>query len=96
MTDGCSINAACNETDISLRTYRRWLSKGEITVDSAAEESVCPKDWGGAFPLKETKRKMNFQTASGQVMQHYGERVVTCITESRPSPRTSPVFARRP
>ena len=33
MTDGCSINAACNETDISLRTYRRWLSKGEITVD---------------------------------------------------------------
>ncbi len=33
MTDGCSINGACIETDISLRTYRRWLSKGEITVD---------------------------------------------------------------
>jgi putative transposase len=33
MTDGCSINAACIETDISLRAYRRWLSKGEITVD---------------------------------------------------------------
>jgi putative transposase len=33
MTDGFSINAACIETDISLRTYRRWLSKGEMTVD---------------------------------------------------------------
>jgi hypothetical protein len=72
------------------------LGKGEITIDSAAVESVCPKDWGGAFPLKENKKKMNFKTASGQEMQHYGERVVTCITESRPCPRTSPVFARHP
>ena len=61
------------------------LGKGEITVDSAAEESVCPLDWGGAFPLKEPKKKMCFKTASGQDMQHYGERVVTCITQSKPA-----------
>jgi hypothetical protein len=61
------------------------LGKGEITIDSAAEESVCPHDWGGAFPLKESKKRMNFKTASGQDMQHYGERVVTCITQSRPA-----------
>ena len=61
------------------------LGKGEITVDSAAEESVCPLDWGGAFPLKEPKKKMCFKTASGQDMQHYGERVVRCITQSKPA-----------
>ena len=60
------------------------MGKGEITIDSAAEESVCPKDWGGAFVLKDTKKTMNFKTASGQSMQHYGERVITCIAESRP------------
>ena len=33
--------------------------------------------------------KMNFKTASGQEMQHYGERVVKCITHSRPDPKVS-------
>ena len=27
------------------------LGKGEITVDSAVEESVCPKDWGEAYRI---------------------------------------------
>jgi hypothetical protein len=72
------------------------LGKGEITVDSAAEESVCPLDWGGAFALKEPRKKMNLKTASGQEMQHYGERVVTCITHSRPDPKKSQVFHRHP
>ena len=46
---------------------------------------VCPLDWGGAFPLKESKKKMCFKTASRQDMQHYGERVVTCIAQSKPA-----------
>jgi putative transposase len=33
MKDGCRLNSACNETEISLRTYRRWLCGDEITVD---------------------------------------------------------------
>ena len=35
--DGCRINAACVETEISLRTYRRWVCGKEITVDKRAE-----------------------------------------------------------
>jgi hypothetical protein len=58
------------------------LGKGEITVDSAAEESVCPKEWGGAFGLKTAKREMKFCTASGQPMEHYGERSVTMVASS--------------
>ena len=70
------------------------LGKGEITIDSAAEESDRPLGWGGAFPLKETKKKMNFKTASGQDMQHYGERVVACITQSRPESKATQGFVR--
>ena len=72
------------------------LGRGEITTDSAAEESVCPLDWGSAFPLKETRKRMHFKTASGQDMQHYGERVVACITQSRPEAKTTQGFARHP
>ena len=72
------------------------LGKGEITVDSAAEESVCPRDWGGAFPLKDSKKQMHFKTASGQDMQHYGERQVTCITETQLAPWRPQGFPRHP
>ena len=70
------------------------LGKGEITMDSAAEESVCPKDWGGAFELKKPKKTLNFRTASGEEMAHYGERTVTCITETSRGP-SAKVFAGR-
>jgi hypothetical protein len=71
------------------------MGKGEITIDSAAEESVCPKDWGGAFVLKTARKTMNFKTANGQSMQHYGERLITCIAESRPG-QPSAGFAGHP
>ena len=48
------------------------LGKGEITVDSAAEESVCPKDWGEAYKIEEPEKWMKFKNASGGRMGHYG------------------------
>ncbi len=50
---------------------------GEITVDSAAEESVCPREWCKQYPLKEPAKWLNFTTASGGYMQHYGEKQAT-------------------
>ncbi len=35
--NGCRINAACVEAEVSLRTYRRWVCGDEITVDKRAE-----------------------------------------------------------
>ena len=34
---------------------QNWVRRGksEVTVDSAADESVCPKEWGEVFELKE-------------------------------------------
>ena len=47
-----------------------------ITVDSGAEESVCPRDWGDQFGLKEAKSKLRLVNASGGRIEHYGEREV--------------------
>ena len=48
----------------------------EIIVDSAAEESVCPYEWGKRFGLREVGKKMNLVNASGGKINHYGERKV--------------------
>ena len=31
------------------------VGDGEVTVDSAAGESVCPREWGGLFEMKEVE-----------------------------------------
>ena len=36
-----------------------------ITVDSGAEESVCPWEWGEQFPVRDVPNRMNFRNASG-------------------------------
>ena len=48
----------------------------EIVVDSGAEESVCPRNWGAQFGLKKPDRQMTFRNASGGTITHYGEREV--------------------
>ena len=48
----------------------------KVIVDSGAEESVCPKDWGSQFGLKQAVHPMRFKNASGGVISHYGEREV--------------------
>ena len=50
----------------------------EVTVDSAADESVCPADWGDHFGLQEVEpeRRMSFFSASGSRIQHHGSRKV--------------------
>jgi hypothetical protein len=59
-----------------------WKKLGmtDITIDSAAEESVCPKEWATAFGSRPSERKMRFINASGGEMGHYGERVASFRT----------------
>ena len=47
-----------------------------ITVDSGAEENVCPMKWGQQFGLTDALTKMNFRSASGDPIPHYGQREV--------------------
>ena len=53
-----------------------------ITIDSGAEESVCPLGWGDSFGLEGIKpgREMRMINAGGGVMPHYGSRSVQFST----------------
>ena len=62
---------------VSKPTQWRPVGAGEITIDGAAEESVCPKYWGEAYEMKKPTKKMRFLNASGGEMGHYGEKVAT-------------------
>ena len=48
----------------------------QITVDSGAEESVCPWEWGSQFGLRPADQWMAFRNASGGLIEHYGTREV--------------------
>ena len=55
----------------------KWVKirKGEVTVDSAAEESVCPVGWCEEYELQpKVGRALRFVTANGAEMKHYGSR----------------------
>jgi hypothetical protein len=70
-------------------TVRRspWVpvGTGEITIDSAAEESVCPRAWGEAYEMRKPSRKLRFVNASGGEMGHYGEKTATFRTKGQES-----------
>ena len=53
------------------------LGKGDITVDSAADESCWPKGQGDAFKTRPSKKRIILKTANGGEMGHYGEKDVT-------------------
>jgi hypothetical protein len=53
------------------------LGKGDIIVDSAADESCWPAGQGDAFPTKPAKKELKLRTANGGEMKHYGEKQVT-------------------
>ena len=54
--------------------------RAEITVDSGAEESVCPWDWGSGFAIKPASKWMTFKSASGDIINHYGTREVMVVS----------------
>ena len=55
--------------------------KGRITVDSGAEENVCPIDWGQRFRVNEEVPAMRLRGADGNLIRHHGERVVVVTSE---------------
>ena len=52
-------------------------SRGEITIDSGAEESVWPVTWTREEELERPAEGINrFRNASGAEMRHYGQKTV--------------------
>ena len=61
--------------DVVLRGSGR---KAEITIDSAAEESVCPAEWANEFEMTKVREgeEMSLVSANGGKIKHYGRRKV--------------------
>ena len=55
--------------------------KGRITVDSGAEENVCPVDWGQKFKVNTKVPAIRFRGADGNSIRHHGERLVVVTSE---------------
>eukprot|EP00973_Karenia_brevis_P002889 393023-Karenia_brevis.AAC.1 len=52
----------------------------EITVDSGAEESVCPWEWGQQFGCRVADDPMTLRNASGKVIPHGGSRLEQVVS----------------
>ena len=52
----------------------------EITVDSGAEDNVCPPHWAPEFPSISTGPKRAFRGADGNPIPHYGFKTVTVVS----------------
>ena len=44
-----------------------------VMVDSGAAHSACPSDYANEHEVREVERKIQFQTASGELLEHHGE-----------------------
>ena len=62
----------------AVRDEMEWLDlgKGDIIIDSAADESCWPAGQGDAFPTIPSRRKLVLKTANGGDMTHYGQKEV--------------------
>ena len=55
--------------------------KALITVDSRAEENVCPWEWGeSVFGTREASTWMQFRNMNGGDIPHYGARDVKVMS----------------
>ena len=52
-----------------------------VMVDSGAAHSACPFDYANENEIRETQRKIQFQTASGELLEHHGEKLVPHTTQ---------------
>ena len=73
----CAVGSGAEQPPKGEKGYWSDMGVGRITVDSAAEESCWPKDVGGAFETKPSKKNIKLRTANGADMNHYGEKIVT-------------------
>ena len=52
-----------------------------VMVDSGAAHSACPSDHANEHEVREVQRKIQFQTASGELFEHHGEKLVPYMAQ---------------
>ena len=52
-----------------------------VMVDSGAAHSACPSDYANEHEVREVQRKIQFETASGELLEHHGEKLVPYMAQ---------------
>ena len=52
-----------------------------VMVDSGAAHSACLSDYANEHEVREVQRKIQFQTVSGELLEHHGEKLVPYMTQ---------------
>ena len=47
-----------------------------VCVDSGAARSACPPSYAAGVPVSPATNKLSFQTASGEILEHYGSKTI--------------------
>ena len=50
-------------------------------IDCGAAHSACPSDYANEHEVREVQRKIQFQTASGELLEHHGEKLVPYMAQ---------------
>ena len=72
----CKLVNSGEKTGDNKRGAWEIVGTGEITIDSAADESCWPVEDDGLFEIRPSKRNIVLKAANGQTMQHLGEKEV--------------------
>ena len=72
-----------DDDEVEICAIDEKKKKTKITIDSAAEESACPWEWGEGFGIQEVEegKGMKLVNASGGGIQHWGAREVRFTAE---------------
>ena len=60
---------------IQIFALRDNSNVDRVMVDSGAAHSACPSDYSNEHEVREVQRKIQFQTASGELFEHHGNHV---------------------
>ena len=58
------------------------MQAAAITLDSAADESVCPQGWAQQFGMEPSRKNLKLVNASGGAITHFGARQVAFQPEA--------------
>ena len=57
------------------------MSADLVMVDTGAARSACPSDYANEHEVRGVQHKIQFQTASGELLEHHGGKLVPYMTQ---------------
>ena len=66
---------------VRIFTLSGSLHRDRVMVDSGAAHSACPLDYANEHEVREVQCKIQFQTASGELLEHHGEKLVPYMSQ---------------